>query len=328
MVKKSELIFIISLFILIMISHNSKAFSNEKNPILHMVKSNKHSQQIKNNSSSRKTIMINNVARSYYIFLPPNYNPQKSYPLLFVFHGGLRNAQSVLKTTRFRDYQDKYDFILIAPNGSGRFNKETFLTWNAGHCAGYAFSCKVNDPDFINSIIEQTANSYNIDRKRIYLTGMSNGAMLCYKITNVLSDKIAGIAPVSGAMNYKNLTHKKPIPVIIFHGTDDKRVLYNGGIPLHFLEEKTRVDEPISYAVNFWVKNNKCDAKPITTKKGNIVIDKYTNCENNANVILYTIMGGEHSWPGGRKDWLMGDKPSMEINASKIILDGFIKNNF
>lgn len=328
MVKKSKLIFLISLLILIIISNNSKAFSNEKNPILHIEKNNKPSKQVKNNSSNKKTITVNNIARSYYIFLPPSYNPQKSYPVLFVFHGGLRNAKSVLETTRFRDYQSKYDFILIAPNGLGRFNKETFLTWNAGHCAGYAHDTKADEPGFINSIIEQTANAYSIDRKRIYLTGMSNGAMLCYKLADRISDEIAGIAPVSGSMNYKLLKTKKPIPVVIFHGTADSRVLYNGGIPRNFFEEKTRVDEPISYAVNFWVKNNKCDAKPIILKEKNIIIDKYTNCKSNANVVLYTIIGGGHSWPGGKKDWLLGDKPYMEINASKIILDAFINNNF
>jgi len=328
MINKHPLISIFLFFVIIMTNSNLKAFSDENGSILYASKNNINYTQGTYELSNRKTIMINGIKRSYYIFLPPNYNPQKSYPMLFVFHGGFGNANSILKITNFRYYQNKYDFILIAPNGSGRFNKEILLTWNAGRCGGFARDSNAKDTKFIDSIIEQTAGSYNIDRTRVYLTGLSNGAMLSYKIASQLSGKIAGFAPVCGSMNYLPSTPKNPIPVIIFHGTADRHVLYKGGVPLDFFEEKTRIDKPVSAGVDFWVKNNKCNPIPIRTKIGNIIIDKYINCENNANVILYTIVGGKHAWPGGKKDYPLSDSPTQEINASKIILDAFIENIF
>jgi len=323
MIKKYILSFILVLFIVITSSYSVNAFLNNSAAL-----NGDNYKKEKVGSCRRNTIVVDGIKRTYYICLPPKYNSKKAYPVLFVFHGGESNAKNILKVTKFRNYQSKYNFILVAPNGLGRFKQEFLLTWNAGHCAGYARDSKVNEINFFNAIIEQIANLYNIDRKRIYLTGISNGAMLTYKIASLLPDIIAGIAPVAGAMNYIPNSHKNPIPVIIFHGTEDKHILYKGGIPLHIFEEKSRVDNSVSSAVNFWVKNNKCSIQPIRNKTKNIIIDKYTNCENNANVILYTIIGAKHAWPGGKKDSLFGDNPSREINASKIILDAFIQDKY
>lgn len=322
----NKLLYVIFLSILIIASYSPKSFSDEK---INNYKTQGHvnHKTVSNNLFFEKKIIINGMKRSYYVSLPLNYNPQKSYPVLFVFHGGLRNALNILEITGLRNYQKEYDFIIIAPNGLGWLNNETFLTWDAGNCSGYAHYLHADDPLFVKSIIEQVSDLYNIDKKRIYLTGMSNGAMLCYKLVRTLPGLFAGIAPVSGALNRDQIPPYKPIPVIIFHGTADLRILYEGGIPRDFWEEKHRVDKPVSYAVNFWVKNNKCDPNPTKTKKGHVEITKYTNCENNADVILYKIIGGKHAWPGGKRDSIIGDRVSKEINASKIIIDTFIKNN-
>lgn len=324
---QKKLIHIIILLILVIWGCGSRSLSYGKTSSCtkecHINKTKKY-----NTLSLKKTIMVDGMKRSYYIFLPPNYNPQKSYPVLFVFHGGLRSAPNILETTGFRNYQKEYDFILIAPNGLGRFNQETFLTWDAGNCSGYAHYLHADDPLFIKSILKEVSDTYNIDEKRLYLTGMSNGAMLCYKLVRTLPGVFAGIAPVSGAMNRDNPPPYKPIPVIIFHGTADMRILYDGGTPRDFWEEKHRVDKPVSYALNFWIKNNKCNPTPTQTKKGNVVITKYTNCTNNANVTLYTIIGGKHAWPGGKRDSIIGDNVYKKLNASQIILDAFIKNNY
>ena len=303
MAKKFLLMFVFLLIVGIVIVYTQKAFSIES-----------------------QKVIIKGIERSYYVFLPKNYNPKKTYPALLVFHGGGGNAKSILNATGFKDYLNEYQFILIAPNGSGRFDKETLLTWNAGNCCGYAFNTNVDEVSFINEVIERTAKSYNVDRKRIYLTGMSNGAMVTYKLACELSAKIAGIAPVAGSMNYEPCNAKKPIPVILFNGTDDEHVLYNGGVPVKSADKRTRVDKPVSYAVNFWVKNNKCNTNSLNEKTGNIIIDKYTHCENNADVTLYTVVGGKHAWPGGQKGSQRGDEPTKEINATKIILDKFIKD--
>lgn len=324
---QKRLIHIIILLTLIIIGYSFKSLSYGETSSF-MAEGNLNYPKEYNNVSSKKTIVIDGIKRSYYVFLPPNYNPQKSYPVLFVFHGGLRNALNILETTGLRNYQKEYDFILIAPNGLGWFNQETFLTWDAGNCSGYAHYLHVDDSLFVKSILEEVSRSYNIDTKRLYLTGMSNGAMLCYKLVRTLPGVFAGIAPVSGAMNREKMPPQKPIPVIIFHGTADMRILYDGGTPRDFWEEKHRIDKPVSHAVNFWIKNNKCSPTPIQTKKGNLVITKYTNCQNNANVTLYTIIGGKHAWPGGKRDSIIGDKVYKKLNASKIILDAFMKNDY
>lgn len=325
MIKK----FILRLiFVSIVLMLNLFSCSSECKPLFGNLQKNTAAEELNASLSYKKSVLVDGRHRSYYVYAPSDYSPSKSYPVLFVFHGGEGNANNILKITKFKDYIDKYQFILIAPNGSNRFENELFLMWNAGHCRGYASEAKINDSKFVNTIIDQTADSYNIDRKRIYLTGLSNGAMLSYKIACQLSGKIAGVAPVGGAMNYIPKSAKSPIPVVVFHGTADRHVLFKGGIPLDFFEEKTRVDNSVSKAVSFWVKNNKCSQNPIIVQNGNVSVYKYLHSEDNTPVILYKITGGKHAWPGGERDFPFGDKPTNEINASQIILDAFMENKY
>ena len=314
MLKKS--IFLLIIFAIGLTCFTSSSFSQNR-PFLNLLKAKL--------SSMPQTLNINGIKRSYHIFVPKNYNPKKAYPVLFAFHGGGGNADNILNMTGFKNYLDEYQFILITPNGTGRL-KEKLLTWNAGNCCGYALENQIDDVSFIDALIEKTANEYNIDRNRIYLTGMSNGAKISYRIACELSHKIAGIAPVVGAMNYEPCYPSKPINVIMFYGTADEHVLYEGGQPLKTVDIRNpRIDKPVSYAVNFWIKNNQCDSNPIRTKLGNIVIDKYLNCQKDSYVVLYTIIDGKHAWPGGEKGFAKGDEPTKEINASQIILDAFIE---
>ncbi|MGD9638554.1 MAG: PHB depolymerase family esterase [Alphaproteobacteria bacterium] len=312
---------------LIFLTFSSYAFAQNR-PLLNFIKNKlaaKNSSNIEKIAQNKHRIVINGIKRSYYLFTPSNYSSQKIYPVIFAFHGGGGNAYNILNMTNFKSYIDDYDFILIAPNGSGNNSNEMLLTWNAGNCCGYALEQSVNEADFINAIIEQSAKDYSINRNQIFLTGMSNGAMLSHRLACELSDKIAGIATVSGAMNFEQCSPSKPIKAIIFNGKKDEHVRYDGGVPSKNMDKRNpRIDNPVFYAVNFWVNNNHCSPKPHQETFGNIIIDKYLDCNDNQDVTLYTIVDGKHAWPGGEKGSFLGDEPTNEINATQIILNSFI----
>lgn len=261
-------------------------------------------------------------SRSYDIFIPPTYNKQYSYPMIIVLHGGGGNAEVSERMTKFMPWAVSKEFVLVHPEGTGRLR--SMLTWNAGNCCAYAFDERVDDVDFIRSLIAHISKEVSIDPARIYVTGMSNGAKLAYRLGCQLSDTIAAIAPVAGSMEEPDCAPGDSVAVMAFHGTADQHVLYEGGEPKKQVDRLPRVDNSVKQSVGFWVNHNQCSPLPHSTQTRSVRRDQYTECLNGADVILYTIEGGGHAWPGGAKGWVGGDAPSAEVDATKEIVNFFL----
>ncbi len=261
--------------------------------------------------------------RSYLLHLPPAYAGGRDLPLVVVLHGGGGRAQGMVEITNFSVKADNAGFVAAYPNGTGRFTKR-FLTWNGGNCCAYAFKNNVDDVGFIGALIEKLEWELKIDSRRIFVTGFSNGAMMTYRLGCELSDKIAAIAPVAGAFNVEPCSPKQPLSVVIFHGTADQHVPYEGGTPKKRLDPTPRVDKPVSYAVLFWAHHDGCSNEAEKEVRGSVVREVYDHCSRQANVELYTIKGQRHAWPGGKKWAAWADAPSREISATDVMWDFFV----
>ena len=269
----------------------------------------------------QQVMTVDGRERSYIVHIPPTYKGQSDLPLVIVLHGGGGNAQKAIEMTGMSDKADKEGFIVVYPNGTGQQGR---LTWNAGFCCSYAMDNNVDDVKFIRTLIESLQNEYKTDPKRVGVMGLSNGAMMAYRLGCELSDKIAAIAPISGSLGADGCQPTDPLPVIIFHGTADKNVPYNGGKGFRQQGEEGRVDTPVSYAVSFWVQHNQCPTDPQRQEKGSIVQETYGPCKDGAEVVLYTIIGGGHAVPGGKKgDNPTADEPTQEISAADLTWDFF-----
>ncbi len=282
--------------------------------------------------SEKKSLFYNGVKRTYELHLPNGHDGKKPLPLVIVLHGGGAPVGSAERMSRMSPKADKEGFIVVYPNGTGPF-PEKFLTWDAWNCCGPAVKSQVDDVGFIRTLIEKLEKEYAIDPKRIYATGLSNGAMMTYRLGCELSDKIAAIAPVAGALNNDNPHPTDPVSVIIFHGTADEHVLYNGGIPKKSWERsidptRIRTDKPVSYAISFWVKHNQCSGVPKKEEAGHIIHETYSGGKNGTAVELYTIVGQGHAWPGGRDGLYYANvnPPTQEISATDIMWDFFARH--
>jgi polyhydroxybutyrate depolymerase len=174
---------------------------------------------------------------------------------------------------------------------------------------------KVDDVAFIRAMVQKIDRDFGIDRSRIYATGMSNGAMMSYRLGCEAADLFAAIGPVAGALNIP-CRPSDEVAVIIFHGTEDLHVPYEGGTGPKSLVE--RVDRPVSHAVSTWSAANGCSRETRKTTRGSVIKQSWTGCREGTEVTLYTIEGGGHSWPGGvepRRSW--ADPPTQEISASE-----------
>ena len=121
---------------------------------------------------------------------------------------------------------DRDGFVVVYPNGTGRGTRA--LTWNAGGCCGAAARNNVDDVGFIRAVLDDLATRIHIDRARVYATGMSNGAMMVYRLGVEALDRIAAIAPVEGAVMVRTSGLTRLMPLMIFNSVDDRYVLYQG----------------------------------------------------------------------------------------------------
>ena len=284
-----------------------------------------HNVSSSNDGTTQKhCLSFDGMERSYLLHVSPNYNNSTPTPLVVVLHGGLGTSENVENTTGFSKKADEENFIVVYPQGIGR-------TWNSGNVEGPAFENQVDDVGFILKIVEEVENNYNIDENRIYATGISNGAMMSYKLASDASDKFAAIAPVAGTIGGKSTENaslyfpKNPsqsVSVIIFHGTNDQHVIYNGGRSSGI--DSGRIDLSVNDSVLFWVEADKCSSDPVIENiTSNVYSTTYKDGLNATEVVLYVIVGGGHAWPGGEKGFIFGDEPTQEISATDLIWEFF-----
>jgi len=261
--------------------------------------------------------------RTYYVHVPPQYDPQKPTPLVIVLHGGGRKALGAVRISEMNLKADEKGFIALYPNGTGKL-MSSLLTWNSGNCCGYAMRHDIDDVAFMRQLLKELPKEYSIDPNRIYIAGFSNGAMMAYKLAHELSGYIAAIAPVAGSMQYEPETAPvAPVSIIAFHGTADEYTPYYGGEVKN--PRAPRVDKPVADAISFWVKHNECSEPPIREESETIIKETYTNGKKGTEVVLYTIKDGGHAWPGGKKGNFYGniDPPTQEISATDLMWDFF-----
>jgi len=268
-----------------------------------------------------QSLLFAGVERVYLVHLPSGIADTRAFPLVIVLHGGGGNAASAAKMTGLSALGDKANFIVVYPDGTGRLD-DRLLTWNAGNCCGYALDNQVDDAGFIRALIEKLARDYPIDARRVYATGISNGGMMAYRLACELSDQIAAIAPVAGALNVE-CKPTQPVSVIAFHGTNDQNVPFNGGAGSKSIDPHPRTDQSVAYAMVFWAQRDSCGATPTRDERGSIVHDTYASCANGTGVELYAVKGGGHAWPGGDRLTVLLDAPAKEISASAVMWEFF-----
>src|SRR5258706_11620265 len=175
------------------------------------------------------TIKFNHQERTYILHIPTSYNGTIATPLVLSLHGGGGNAESEMILTNFNPLADEKGFIVVYPNGNGRL-EDKLLTWNGGTCCGYAATNNIDDVGFVRAVVAELESAYNIDPNRIYSTGLSNCAIISYRLACEESDLFAAIGPVSCSQNISPCEPQEPVSIIHFHGTADQHVPYNGGV--------------------------------------------------------------------------------------------------
>jgi polyhydroxybutyrate depolymerase len=250
---------------------------------------------------SRCSLSIGDVERKFYVFKPNFDPPDGKWPVVFAFHGGGTHARVMMRFCGLSEKAKQAGFVVVYPEGSGRVHWAR--TWNAGNCCGHAMRNKIDDVGFVGAILDELKDSASIDIHRVFATGMSNGAMLCYRLASEMAERIAAIAPVAGPMGAETCSPKRPVPVCHFHGQDDQFAPYRGGVGKR---SRTGVNfYSVDHTIKAWVEANGCEARPGVSVLPTQVEDgtrvtriAYEGGRDGSEVLLYSIEGGGHTWPG------------------------------
>lgn len=270
----------------------------------------------------------NDNVRFYKVHVPAQYDSSKPTPLVFSFHGGGgdMNIQSNDKFYNHISKSNKEGFVVVFPNGYSKFSSGKFATWNAGKCCGDARDKKVDDVGFIKEIIERLSSQLNIDKNKIFATGMSNGGMMSYRLACELPGVFKAIAAVAGSDNTIDCDPSTIVSILHIHARNDDRVLFNGGSGQMLSKiEKSQVTDFFSVpeTISKWVKINGCDDKPTKVLEvTGAYCELYSSCKKKSEVKLCVTEEGGHSWPGGIKP-RGNEKTSSAISANDLMWDFF-----
>jgi len=235
-------------------------------------------------------------AREYKVHVPPGYDPKVPTPAVFCLHGLQQNAvMFCVNGAGWVDKSDAEGFILIMPNGYHN-------SWNAGTCCGDAATAGLDDVALMRAIYAEVGQHLNIDRRRVYASGLSNGGFMSYRLACEAADLFVAIAPGSGAIGTEAISGStngdgdssdllacnpgQPVSVLDLHGTADTYV--------PFADQQPSTDRIAT--------SNRCTLDTAAATQpasgGDTQCLSYDGCPAGIAVTRCSVDGGGHCWFG------------------------------
>jgi polyhydroxybutyrate depolymerase len=248
-------------------------------------------------------IDVGGTQRLAHVHVPASYDPTKPTPVVIDLHGRTSNGTQQAWLSHMVTKSDAAGFIVVHPESS-----TSPTSWNSGAgCCDPAYSNHVDDVGFMNNLLDQLEAKLCVDADRVYTTGLSNGGYLSHTLACDLSDRIAAIGSVAGLLQVDQCNATRAMPVFDVHGDNDPIVSYSW----------------VPQTIDFWTQHNGCTTMTTTYQNGNATCVTHGGCTSGADVVLCTIAGGGHQWPGGEALPFLGLK-SDDLNATDAQWEFFV----
>ena len=252
------------------------------------------------------------ITREYIIHVPSGYQEGDNLPLVIVYHGFGGCAYYMAdETGGLNDLADEENFFVAYPQAAYRPAKEDTY-WEPGFNGGE--SIYLDDIFFSEQLIEHIDEEFSLDLSRLYAAGYSNGGMITYSLACLRGDLFEGVCIMSGALldEMDSCDPSQSVPMIIFHGTGDFELPYNGD----------QYYASVPDVVSLWVDHFQIPTSTLSSTElngGNVVHDSYYGGTNNACLSLYTVIE-EYGLPGDHV-WFSQDMDG--VSPNRIIWDFF-----
>jgi polyhydroxybutyrate depolymerase len=256
-----------------------------------------------------QTFEFQGVARTYQLYVPRAYTGNANVPLVFDFHGFGSNAVQQMAYGNFKPLADRNDFLIVAPDGQGQ-SRHFNLSGEQG---------LQNDVAMVMALLDHIEATFCVDPARVYSTGMSDGGAMTSVLACVASNRFAAFGPVAVQIAPPSCgTH--PVAMVAFHGTADPIVPYNGG-RVNCCGGAILGSTPKAMAT--WAEHDRCSPTFTDTRLGTEVERRqWSGCAGTSAVVLYSIEGGGHTWPGSIAIASLG-MTTHQIDASATIWSFF-----
>jgi len=260
--------------------------------------------------------------RFYLVELPA---APRGAPVILALHGGGGDPRQFLRASGLGRDATAAGYAVIFPAGSSRRGEDRLLTWNGGYCCGWAAREGVDDEAFLQAVIADAGARYGLDAGRVFVTGMSNGAIMAETFASRNPGLVRAVAGVAGTMDIGRVRPRGPVPALVIHGTADEMVPFAGGQGARSL---TRTGfASVEDVVDAFVAAQKgtlarTERRIDRVEDGTAVAVTDWIAGGKVRVRLIAVEGGAHHWPGGRKARLDSGK-TREIGANREILAFF-----
>lgn len=277
--------------------------------------------------STAHTITVNGQQRTFRLYRPASVSTTAPTPLVVMLHGALGTGKQAEDSYGWDAKADAAHFIVAYPDGLNR-------SWAvSNNCCGPPAANHVDDVAFITQMVQAISDQLSIDKNRIYVSGISNGGALAYRLA-CNTDVFAAIGPDSTDL-LGDCPSPKPISVIHIHGLADTTFPFMGGPGKRNNTGQGKYPSDTSGPaipdlIATWRKVDSCP-DPTTSTSG-AVTTYIADCPNGRSVELVTIDGAGHQWPGGAPEkpaaelLVQLDPPSTALNATDTIWDFFSKH--
>lgn len=277
------------------------------------------------------TVTSGGTERWYLRRVPPAHDGVEPVPLVVDLHGYSEGAEIHVLLSALPSFGDEQGFITLTPQGQGAVAR-----WDPSPTS--------TDMVFLADMLDQAEAALCVDEARVFVTGLSNGAMMTSAVACALADRVAAVAPVAGITDIAGCAPARPVPLIAFHGTADPFLSYEGGfgpaavnLPAPDGSGQTLGDlglgpgggggPSVEDVVAGWATRNGCDGEPEQEAVAADVTELVYPCPAGAEVELYRVEGGGHSWPGSevskQAESLLGPT-TFSISANELMWKFFL----
>lgn len=246
-------------------------------------------------------LLIGGIQR-HYLLVRPSGNLEGRMPLVIVLHGHMGSGKRALGL--WPRIAEREKLLVAAPDGLKGSDHQR--GWH--DCRADALSNpKTDDVAFLNRLASRLVREERADPKRIYVTGMSNGAMMTLRAALEMKPQPAAVAAVCGLMAANSsCAGGRPVSVMLVAGTADPLVPYRGGpVGKGFWPQDRGTVVSAADSAEFWRRADTLAAEPTMENLPHSDPSDPTSVSRKTwgadpakpQVELVTIQGGGHVEP-------------------------------
>lgn len=244
---------------------------------------------------TRYTLTHDGLTRNYLLTIPSSVDPQQPAPLLIALHPIMSSANAMRALTGLDTTSALHGMVVAYPQAHSGYWDDGRSTTNL-----YAPEGSIDDLGFLATLIEDIAAHTSIDNDRVYLTGLGNGGTLALHAACQMPEHFAGIAVIGALLrDYQTIScpdAPTPLDLLIVHGTADT---------FYRIEGRDLRESPLGTAqaamlslnetLRFWQERYACGQLETPYEGQSFYF--YAGCQDEARLMLYSILGADNGWP-------------------------------